>query len=158
MTRSWVARACRVGALLGLLAWGALALGCSGPSGEEERLQATLDTLAGAVENRDASDIVANLAEDFDGPGGMNRERARAFAGVMMARYSELGVTWTLQEMDIQGDRATTRLTAMLTGKALVPGFEGRGRLMNVDLGWRMEGGEWRVVSARWTGAFEGGR
>lgn len=129
--------------------------GCAAEQGDEQAIKQKLEQLEEAVEDKDASGLAGFMAEDFSGPSGMDRERAEAFARVMMARHTELGVTWDLKSLDIQGDRATVELTAMLTGRALVPGFDGRGRLMNVQMGWRRTNGGWWLVHANWSGAFE---
>ena len=139
-----------------ILALGLVLLsGCAVDQGDEQAIKQKLEQLEEAVEDKDASSLAGFMAEDFSGPSGMDRERAEAFARVMMARHTELGVTWDLKSLDIQGDRATVELTAMLTGRALVPGFDGRGRLMNVQMGWRRTNGEWWLVHANWSGAFE---
>lgn len=139
-----------------ILALGLVILsGCAAEQGDEQAIKQKLEQLEEAVEDKDASGLAGFMAEDFSGPSGMDRERAEAFARVMMARHTELGVTWDLKSLDIQGDRATVELTAMLTGRALVPGFDGRGRLMNVQMGWRRTNGEWWLVHANWSGAFE---
>lgn len=128
---------------------------CASPEGDEQLIRDRLGQLEEAVEDKDASRLAGLLSEDFSGPSGMDRERAEAFARVMMARHTELGVTWDLKSLDIQGDRATVELSAMLTGRALMPGFDGRGRLMNVQMGWRRTGNDWLLVHANWSGAFE---
>ena len=132
-----------------------MTVGCAQPEGDEARIRQLLDEMATAVKDRNAGRVTSFLAEDFSGPSGMDRERARAFAGAMMARHSELGITWTVSEMKIEGDRATTRLTTLLTGQSLLPGMGNRGRLMNVQLGWRYTDGTWQVVNAQWSQAFE---
>ena len=132
--------------------------GCEAEQGDEQAIKQKLEQLEEAVEDKDASGLAGFMAEDFSGPSGMDRERAEAFARVMMARHTELGVTWDLKSLDIQGDRATVELTAILTGRALVPGFDGRGRLMNVQMGWRRSEGEWWLVHANWSGTFEKSR
>lgn len=126
-------------------------MGCSSPQGTEAQVRNQLEKLAHAVEDRDAGDVYDLLAEDFSGPSGMDRDRARAYASVMMRRYSDMTVVWTVDEMDIIGDRARVRVSVVLTGKASVRGFGGRGRLMDVEMGWRYTDGEWLLVSARWS-------
>lgn len=128
---------------------------CSRPSNDEEAVRAQLESLAEAVEDRSASGIVNHLADDFSGPAGMTKELAEAYARTILSRYSELGVAWTLTSLEIQQDRARVQLNTVLTGKATIPGFEGRGRLMTVDLGLRKTGGEWMVVHAQWRGTLE---
>lgn len=129
--------------------------GCAPPPTDERALKDQLQGMAEAVEDRDASEVADSLADDFSGPGNMDKDRAQAYASVLMARYSALSVTWTLKSIDVQGDRARTDLTAVLAGRAMVAGFEGRGRLMDVSLGWRRDQGEWKIVHARWQGALE---
>ena len=129
----------------------ALVVACSEPATEEQAILAALESTIQAVEDRSPSDMATHLAEDFAGPGGMDRDRAQAYARAMMLRYQELGVTWTMEEIVIQDRRATTRLAVVMTGRASVAGFGGRGRLMTVDLGWRLDDGEWRIVAAQWS-------
>lgn len=143
--------------LLGLALAGmglALLTGCSGGRGEHVLLDKLAD-MEEAVEDKNVSRLMGFLAEDFSGPSGMDRARAEAFARVMMARHSDIGVAWNLKSMDVQGDRATVEVGLVLTGKALVPGFDARGRLMNVQMGWRVTEGEWMLVHARWTNSFD---
>lgn len=140
----------------GLLLAVVLGMGaCSSPPTDEVAVRERLEDLAEAVEDRSASGIAGFLAEDFTGPSGMNRELAEAYAHTMLSRYSELGVTWTVNSLEIQQDRARVQLNAVLTGKAMVPGFEGRGRLMAIDLGWRKTGSEWLLVNAQWRSALD---
>ncbi len=80
--------------LLGLL------LGCTKDQGDEQVIKQKLEQLEEAVEDKDASGIAGFMAEDFSGPSGMDRERAEAFARVMMARHTELGVTWDLNKSE----------------------------------------------------------
>lgn len=123
---------------------------CAKPSSEEEALRARLAAVIETIEQRDAKAMEDYLAEDFSGPGGMDRARARATAAAMMFRYRELGVNWTMEELVIQDQRATMRLAAVVTGTATVAGFGGRGRLLTVELGWRLDDGQWQLVAAQW--------
>ena len=129
--------------------------GCAKPQGTEAEVRGQLEKLAEAVEDRDAGGVYDLLAPDFAGPSGMDRDRARAYASVMMRRYTDMGVMWTVDEMDIQDDRARVKVSVVLTGQSSAPGFSGRGRLMDVEMGWRYTDGEWLLVSAHWTGRLE---
>lgn len=141
------------GMLVAVLALGLLG-GCSSGRGQHVLLD-KLGDMEEAVEDKNVSRLMGFLAEDFSGPSGMDRARAEAFARVMMARHSDIGVAWDLKNMDVNGDRATVEVGVILTGKALVPGFDARGRLMNVQMGWRVTDGEWMLVNARWTSSFD---
>lgn len=123
---------------------------------EEARVRAQLEALVKAVEDGSSSGIENLLAEDFSGPSGMDRARARTYASLMLRHYQNPRVRWNLEEMDIQGDRARVRASVLLTGNAQqVLGIDFRGRWMNVEMGWRLDGRDWRMVSARWSGRIE---
>ncbi|MET0718013.1 MAG: nuclear transport factor 2 family protein, partial [Pseudoxanthomonas sp.] len=62
---------------------------------------------------------------------------------------SGIGVTTSPVEIDMQGEHATVRFTAVLTG--------GNGRFLPdsaqvyaISSGWRIEDGKWRVYYAQW--------
>lgn len=84
-----------------ILALGLVLLsGCAVDQGDEQAIKQKLEQLEEAVEDKDASGLAGFMAEDFSGPSGMDRERAEAFARVMMARHTELGVTWDLNKSE----------------------------------------------------------
>lgn len=101
------------------------------------------------MEARDASALQARLAEDFIGPEGMDREGARRLAQVFFLRTREVGATLGPLDVALQGDSATVRFTAALTGGsgALLPASA---QVYQVTSGWRMRGGEWELVSLDW--------
>lgn len=123
---------------------------------EQARVHAQLKALVEAVEEGSPGDIQDLLAEDFSGPNGMDRARARAYASLMLRRYESPRVRWNLEEMDLQGDRARVRASVLITGSAQqIPGIGLRGRWMDVEMGWRLDGRDWKMVSARWSGRLE---
>jgi hypothetical protein len=131
--------------------------GCSQTSNEEEALRMTLDDMATAAEEQDVASVASHLANDFSGKGGMSKEQTEALARVVMSRYQELSVTWTIQELEMDGDRANVKAQALLTGKSIIPGMGARGRLMTFTMGWRLsEEGTWELVNANWEGAWNG--
>ncbi|KRA20816.1 hypothetical protein ASD69_05790 [Lysobacter sp. Root604] len=115
----------------------------------EQRLRETLGELQTALEQRDLEALHASLADDFVGPDGMDRNGARALAMLSFRRYRDVGVALGPAQIEIQGDRATVRFSAALTG--------GAGRVLpeaaqvyEVQTGWRESDGEWRMSSAEW--------
>lgn len=131
--------------LLGLVA------GCS----REPPEQALRDTIAGmqaAAEARDSSALVDTFSEDFIGPEGMDRDQFRRYLAVIWLRNREVGVNLGPLEVELIGERATVRFTAAATGgEGWLPD---RAQVYQVRTGWRIEGGEWRLISADWEPAL----
>jgi hypothetical protein len=121
--------------------------GCS-RTPPEERLRATIDSLQRAVEQHDGSTLQKTIAEDFIGPDGLDRNGARRMAQVMFLRYRDVGVSLGPLDIELRDQHATVRFTAALTGGAGV--LPESGQLYDVETGWRLEAGEWRLVNADW--------
>lgn len=123
---------------------------CAGDS-PEARLRARLDALQQSIEAREGGRIADYLAADFIGPGAMDREGAVRMARGAFLRYRAVGVTVVgPADVEMQGEgRARVRFEAALTGGsgAVLPEAA---RLWSVETGWRVEDGEWRMVSAAW--------
>jgi hypothetical protein len=125
----------------------ALLAGCA-RTPPEEALRATIDTMRAAAEARDADALAAHVAEDFAGPGGMDRDRFRRTAALLWLRSRTVGVTLGPLDVDVRGEHATVRFTAMTRGgEGLLPD---EAQVYEVDTAWRLEGGDWRLISARW--------
>lgn len=135
--------------ILVLAASGLLLAGCA-ETPPEQALRETMQQLRGAVERRDASAVEDHLAEDFVGPGGMDREGAKRLATLAFLRHRDVGVTIGPIDVSLTQDHATVSFTAVLTGgsgRALPEAA----RLYDVETGWRLEDADWHLTSARWT-------
>lgn len=132
--------------LMGLVL--AILLGACARTPPEERLRETIATAQAAMEKKDASALQHVLAEDFIGPDGLDKDGARRMAGGLFLRYRDIGVNVGPLDIQMRGEYATVRFTAALTGGAgLLPES---GQVHDVETGWRLQDGEWRLVNARW--------
>ena len=116
----------------------------------EQALRETMEELRDAVEQRDSSAVEDHLANDFVGPGGMDRDGAKRLAALTFLRHRDVGVTLGPIDASVKQDHATVSFTAVLTGgsgRALPEAA----RLYDVETGWRLEEGDWHLTSARWT-------
>lgn len=116
----------------------------------EQAVRERMAELQAAIEARDPGDVRALLAEDFVGPGGMDRERAVRLAQVSFLRHRKVGVTIAGPlQVRMQPRHATVAFDAALTGGSgrLLPDAA---RLYSVETGWRLDDGEWRLTSATW--------
>ena len=116
----------------------------------EEALRARVAALEAAVDARDAGALRGFLADDFIGPGGMDDAGARRLAQGMFLRYRDIGTRLGPLSVELQDRHATVRFDAVVTGGAgtLLPQS---GQVYDVTTAWRMEGGDWRLVSAEWS-------
>ena len=113
--------------------------------------QALRDTIAGmeaAAEKGDADALFDPIATDFAGSEGMDRDAFRRYVLVMGLRKQSVGVQLGPIEVKLFGDRATATFTAALTGG---PNWlPDRAQVYDITTGWRLEDGDWKLISASW--------
>jgi hypothetical protein len=135
----------------------ALVLGLSHCAGTtpEQRLRQDLASLQAGIQARDAGAIKHLLADDFIGPGGMDRTAAARLAQLTFLQHRDIGAS--IGPLQVQffpsaqaPDHASVRFTAVLTGGsgALLPD---EAQVYQVRTGWRREGDAWLLTSATWT-------
>jgi ketosteroid isomerase-like protein len=136
-----------------LLLAAALALLCAcSQAPTEQALRATVGAMQAAAEARDSDALVESVSEDFAGPDGMDRDGFRRYLAVIWLRNREVGVSLGPLEVELIGERATVEFTAAATGgEGWMPD---RGQVYRVVTGWRIEGGQWRLISAHWEPAL----
>jgi len=120
----------------------------------EQRLRDTVATLQTAVETRDVGALKKVLADDFVGTEGLDRDGATRLAQLMFLQHRDVGVSLGPLRLELSpqpvADHATVHFTAALTGGSGT-GLPDSARLYEVETGWRLEGGNWRLTSATWT-------
>ena len=130
----------------------AIAAGCA-RTPPEQALREAFDGLQAAIEKRDAGDLAAFLAEDFIGPGGIDRDGVRRLAALEFMRHGDIGMLPGPLDIELQERHARVRFNAVLSGGSgrLLPD---RAQAWQVDTGWRLVDGDWRMTSADWTPAL----
>lgn len=125
----------------------AAAAGCS-TEPPEAALRATIDRMQAAAEARDAAALADSVSEEFIGPEGMDREQFRRTLALVWFRDQQVGVQMGPLDVKLAGEGATVDFTAGTSGGA--GWLPERGQLHRVKTGWRLEDGEWMLVSASW--------
>jgi hypothetical protein len=114
----------------------------------EERLRDAIGETQAAIEQRNVSALEDVLADDFIGPGGLDRGGVRRMAQAIFLRYRDFGLTLGPLDVDVREQHATVRFTAALIGDAgMLPDS---GQVYDVETGWRLDNNEWRLVNASW--------
>jgi hypothetical protein len=133
-------------AALLLVVFAALA-GCDSTP-PEEKLKATIAKMEVDGEAHKVSDVMDAVAADFGGE-GMDRKGLQRFLTLVSMQNANVGVTIGPVEVEVIGERATAKFTLAATGGAgrFLPD---RAQVYDVTTGWRLEGGEWKLISAQW--------
>ena len=125
-----------------------LLVACARPA-PEIRLRERIDAMSQALEARHNGDFMDAIAVAFEGPGGMDRAALHNLLRAQTLLNPGIGVTISPLDIELRGDRATVRFTAMLRG--------GRSRVLPeriqayaVTTGWQDEQGQWRLYYAEW--------
>lgn len=137
--------------LLWLACVSVLAVSACSRTPSEAQLRGQVDALREAITARNAAQMSELLADDFIGPQGMDKREARRMAMGLFLRYPQVGVRTGPLTVQLQDQRhARVSFTVMATGGAggLLPE---QGQMHDVSTGWRVEGGQWKLVSAQWT-------
>ncbi len=115
----------------------------------EQALRDRIDALQQAIESRDGGDVRGALADDFIGPGGLDRDGAARLAQGVFLRQQQIGVVLGPLDVEMQDLHATVHCTVALTGSTggLLPDS---GQIYDVTSGWRLEGNDWRLTSIDW--------
>lgn len=139
------------------LAWGwgcALLLAVSGCQRDtaEQRLRKDMAALQEAVEQRRLRDAMAGVAEDFAGEAGMDRAALHNLLRAQFLANARIGVSTGPLSIALQGDDATVRFDAVVSGgdARLLPE---RMQRYAVVTGWREQDGRWRLRHAQWSAA-----
>lgn len=114
----------------------------------EVALRAAIAAMEEAAERRDADALAEAISEEFTGPEGMDRDRFRRYAAVAWLRYQQVGVQLGPLDVELVGERAKVDFTAATSGGA--GWLPDRSQVYQVRTGWRLESGEWKLISASW--------
>lgn len=126
-----------------------LVSGC-GKDDPEQAVKGRVAAMQEAIDARDASDVDALLADDFIGNDGLDKRGARQLAAGMFLRYRDAGARIGPVSVELRGEHdAIARFTVLATGGdgGLLPE---QGQVYQVETGWRLVDGEWRLLNASW--------
>lgn len=128
--------------------------GCGPELDDQARIEQTIDEMTVALETGDVSDFMAPVAEDFIAADGRLDRRA---LGLLVRRERLAREAISIQRMGTRIEifasgsadaRATASFRALATGgTGLLPD---EGRFWKVETGWRIDGGDWVLISADW--------
>ena len=127
-----------------------LVAGC-GKDDPEQAVRLQVEAMQAAIDARDAGDVEDLLARDFVGNDGMDRRAIRQLAAGVFLRHREVAAKVGPVSVELRGKSdAIARFSVLATGGS--GGFlPESGQVYQVETGWRLVDGEWKLLSASWT-------
>ncbi len=118
---------------------------------DEEQINAAIEAMSAAVENKQASEIGDYLHDDFLANGKMNAKQVRQLLMLQGMRHSNISITKVSSKTVIDpvySDKAETTLSLIITGSS--GGLPNDGSVRVVKLEWWKDGSDWKVLKASW--------
>ena len=127
-----------------------LVAGC-GKDDPEQAVRLQVEAMQAAIDARDAGDVEDLLARDFVGNDGMDRRAIRQLAAGVFLRHREVAAKVGPVSVELRGKSdAIARFSVLATGGS--GGFlPESGQVYQVETGWRLVDGEWKLINASWT-------
>ena len=125
-------------------------VGCGGPP-PEQAVRAQITAMQAAIDAKDAGKVSDLLAEDFVGNEGMERRAIRQLAAAVFLRHKNVSAKLGPVSVELRGNTdAIARFSVLATGGSggLLPES---GQIYQVETGWRLVDGEWKLLNASWT-------
>lgn len=123
---------------------------CSPPAADEEQIRQRVDDMAKGLADGSVRAVMAPLADDFSAETwSLDPRGVRLLLQREMRAHERLRARIGDFSVELHGeDRASAEFQVILTGgSGLIPQ---RGRWYRVSTGWRREGSDWMMISARW--------
>jgi hypothetical protein len=122
-------------------------VGCTKPA-PEQALRESIQQLEQSAAKKDAGAFFEYFADDFSGSDGMGRDNFRRYVQLIWLQHKDIGVQMGPLDIKLMEDRATVNFTVALTGgQGFLPD---QGQIYQVQTGWRLDGDDWRLISANW--------
>jgi hypothetical protein len=134
-----------------MLALAVLALVACSQDSPGQAVRKQVEAMQAAIDARDAGDIDGLLADDFIGNEGMDRRGVKQLAAAVFLRHRDVTAKVGPVSVELRGETdAIARFSVLATGGSggLLPDS---GQVYQVETGWRLVDGEWKLLSANWT-------
>jgi len=135
---------------IGLLLLALLVAACAERGDDEAQLRARLDSMEQAIEEGRVGAFMEAVAEDFTG-GRSGLNHAALGLLIRRERLARQSISVQRSKLSVQihdSGRATLEFHALATGGS--GWLPSEGRLWAIETGWRLDEGEWMLVSADW--------
>ena len=127
----------------------AITAGCA-RTPDEQRIRENMAAMQQALEAHQPKAFMAHISDDFIGKdAAFDRAELANLLRVEVLRNDQIGIVLGPIDVEIDGDRATAKVTATFTGGSggLLPEH---GSIYSIASSWKRAGRDWNCYSARW--------
>ena len=122
---------------------------CARPS-DEEQIRTAISEMQQAIEAGKPADFMRHIADDFTGgDGSLDRQGLHNLLRAQVLTNASIGISLVSQDVDLQGERATVKVTVTMTGGS-GRWLPERGSVQKIESGWRRQDGDWLCINAQW--------
>ena len=126
--------------------------GCSEPLPDEARIRQRIELMSTATANKDLSEVMAPIHEDFLGNERIRMANLKGLVFVHFRRHKHVHVFVHDVQVSVNGTTAEVSCHLVLAGREQV--LPEQGRVLQVTSQWKKIDGDWWVMSARWQDPF----
>jgi len=119
-----------------------LLVACGARTSDEEQVRALVDDMEKAAEERDTSDVVEHVADDYEDGNGFDKSRLRDFLRAWFLTHSSVELIVSIESLEFPADGVAQ---AVITVTNVTITDPDRVRLR---VEFRRKGEEWRVSRA----------
>jgi len=129
---------------------------------DEDKVRKVVTAMQKATEEKKIMAVQEHISRSYRDPQGNDFEAIKGLFNFYFFRHRTVGVLIPSLEVSVNGLTATAKFQAVLTAK----GIDGESASLllpdalgayNFDVSFRQEDGAWKIVSAKWERALEGG-
>jgi hypothetical protein len=115
---------------------------CAAKSSDEAQVRAVIDQMEAAAEDRDSSDVLENVADDFADSSGSDKSQLRNFLRGYFLAHPRLELLVNIESLEFPVDGLAQAVVSVATVELGDPGAQ----LFKVE--FRRTDGEWHLVRA----------
>jgi hypothetical protein len=118
---------------------------------DEQRIRENMAVMQQALEMHQPKALMAHISEDFIGNDAeFGRDDLANFLRIEVLRNDQIGILLGPIDVEIDGGRATAKVTATFTGGGPGGLLPEHGSIYSITSSWKRSGRDWICYSARW--------
>ena len=121
------------------------------PTAPEQAIRDAIARIEAGIENKDAGDVIAELTENFDGNGYIDRKGVHRLLIGQFLRHQNIAVLLSNVDIEIsEPDQQRARMTATVVTTGAVGLIPDDGRLWRLEGQWEVIDGDWLLTRMNW--------
>ena len=137
--------------LAALICVATLLQGCNDDAGPEAIIRAKIESAQHAVEEKDASEVVESLVDEFSANNNMDKQSLRRLLALLFLQHKNINVVITRLDISInEYDPSTAHMEAVVLATGAQNILPQNGRLFTISGDWIKKDDEWLLSWASW--------